>query len=186
MQTFVSKVMSLPFNTLSSFVLAFLPRSKRLLNRPLFPLLPIYLPWSDGTGCRELSFWVLSFKPAFSLSSSTFLKGSLVPLHFLPWGWCHLHIWDSWSSRQSWFQLVIHLPWHLSWCNLHVSQISRWQYAALMYSFPNFEPVCCFMSGSNCCFLTCIQVSQEAGQVVWYFHLFNNFSVSWDSHSQRL
>ena len=31
------------------------------------------------------------------------------------------------------------------------------------------------MSGSNCCFLTCIQVSQEAGQVVWYFHLFQNF-----------
>ena len=31
------------------------------------------------------------------------------------------------------------------------------------------------MSGSNCCFLTCIQVSQEAGQVVWYSHLFQNF-----------
>ena len=28
---------------------------------------------------------------------------------------------------------------------------------------------------SNCCFLTCIQVSQEAGQVVWYAHLFQNF-----------
>ena len=32
------------------------------------------------------------------------------------------------------------------------------------------------MSSSNCCFLTCIQVSQEAGQVVWYSHLFQNFS----------
>ena len=32
-----------------------------------------------------------------------------------------------------------------------------------MYSFPNFEPVFYFMSGSNCCFLTYIQVSQEAG-----------------------
>ena len=31
------------------------------------------------------------------------------------------------------------------------------------------------MSSSTCCFLTCIQVSQEAGQVVWYFHLFQNF-----------
>ena len=41
-------------------------------------------------------------------------------------------------------------------------------------SFPNFEPVHCSMSGSNCCFLTCIQVSQEAGQVVWYFYLFKN------------
>ena len=31
------------------------------------------------------------------------------------------------------------------------------------------------MSSSNCCFLTCIQVSQEAGQVVWYSHLLKNF-----------
>src|SRR5574340_652828 len=31
------------------------------------------------------------------------------------------------------------------------------------------------MSSSNCCFLTCIQVSQEAGQVVWHSHLFQNF-----------
>ena len=31
------------------------------------------------------------------------------------------------------------------------------------------------MSSSNCCFLTCIQVSQEAGQVVWYSLLFKNF-----------
>ena len=31
------------------------------------------------------------------------------------------------------------------------------------------------MASSNCCFLTCIQISQEAGQVVWYSHLFQNF-----------
>ena len=31
------------------------------------------------------------------------------------------------------------------------------------------------MFSSNCCFLTCIQVSQEAGQVVWYSHLLKNF-----------
>ena len=46
---------------------------------------------------------------------------------------------------------------------------------ALTYSFPNLEPVYCSMSDSNCCFLTCIQISQEAGQVVWYSHLFQNF-----------
>ena len=34
-----------------------------------------------------------------------------------------------------------------------------------MYSFSYLEPVCCSMSSSDCCFLTCIQVSQEAGQV---------------------
>ena len=31
------------------------------------------------------------------------------------------------------------------------------------------------MSSSNCCFLTCLQISQEAGQVVWYSHFFQNF-----------
>ena len=40
---------------------------------------------------------------------------------------------------------------------------------------PNLEPVCCSMSGSNWCFLTCIQISQEASQVVWYSHLVKNF-----------
>ena len=44
-----------------------------------------------------------------------------------------------------------------------------------MYSFPEFEPVCCSISSSNCCFLTCIHISQEAGQVVRYSHLFKNF-----------
>ena len=44
-----------------------------------------------------------------------------------------------------------------------------------MYSFPNREPVLCSMSSSNCCFLTCIQVSQETGKVVWYSHLLKNF-----------
>ena len=44
-----------------------------------------------------------------------------------------------------------------------------------MYSFSSLEPVCCSMYSSNCCFLTCIQISQEAGQVVWYSHLFQNF-----------
>ena len=64
--TFVSKVMSLLFNTLSKFVIAFLPRSKRLLISWLqspsagilkpkiilchcFHCFPIYLPWTDGT-----------------------------------------------------------------------------------------------------------------------------------------
>ena len=44
-----------------------------------------------------------------------------------------------------------------------------------MYSFPDLETDCCSMSSSNCCFLTCIQISQEEGQVVWYSHLLKNF-----------
>ena len=45
----------------------------------------------------------------------------------------------------------------------------------MTYSFYYMEPVCCSMSSSNCCFLTCIRISQEVGQVVWYFHLLKNF-----------
>ena len=45
----------------------------------------------------------------------------------------------------------------------------------MAHSFSYLEPVCCSMSPSNCCFLTCIQISQEAGQVVWHSHLLKNF-----------
>ena len=44
-----------------------------------------------------------------------------------------------------------------------------------MYFFSYLEPVCCSMSTSNCCFLTCIQITQEAVKVVWCSHLFKNF-----------
>ena len=53
--------------------------------------------------------------------------------------------------------------------------MSRVTYIALTYSFPNLEQVCSSMSISNFCFLTYIQISQEAGQVVWYSHLFKKF-----------
>ena len=43
------------------------------------------------------------------------------------------------------------------------------------YSFPSLEPVCCSMSSSNCCFLTYIQVSEEAGEMILYFQLLKNF-----------
>ena len=89
--TFVSKVMSPLFNTLSRLVTAFLPRSKHLLISWLqsasavilelkkivshcFHCFPIYLPWRDGTRCHDLSFFNMSFKPAFSLSFFTFIK----------------------------------------------------------------------------------------------------------------
>ena len=44
-------------------------------------------------------------------------------------------------------------------------------YTALSYSFPNFELVNCFISGSNCG----LQVSQEAREMFWYSHKFKNF-----------
>ena len=44
-----------------------------------------------------------------------------------------------------------------------------------MHSFPNFKPVCCSVFSSYCCFLTCIQISQEVDKVIWYSHLLKNF-----------
>ena len=100
--TFVGKVMSLIFNMLSRLVIAFLPKNKRLfiswLQSPsavileprkikchCFYFFPIYLPWSDGTGCHDLKFsecWVLS--QLFHSPVSFLSRGSLVLLHFLP------------------------------------------------------------------------------------------------------
>ena len=49
-------------------------------------------------------------------------RGSLVILHFLPLGWCHLHIWGYWYfSRQSWFQLVLLPAQRFSRCTLHIT-----------------------------------------------------------------
>ena len=42
------------------------------------------------------------------------------------------------------------------------------------------------IQGSNCCFLTCIQISQESGKMVWYTHLFKRFPEYYDPHSQSL
>ena len=78
MRTFVGQVMSLLFNMLSRFVIAFLPRSKCLLISWLqsssvvileppkivshcFHCFSIYLPWSDGTTCHDLSFLDVEF-----------------------------------------------------------------------------------------------------------------------------
>ena len=41
--------------------------------------------------------------------------------------------------------------------------------------FLDFEPISCSIQGSNCCFLTCIQVSQKTGKIVWYSHLSKSF-----------
>ena len=101
-QAFVSKVTCLLFNTLSRFVIAFLPRNKCLLISWLqslssvifgaqenktchcFHFFPFYLPWSNGTGFHDLSFfqcWDLSQLFHSHWPSS---RGSSVPLCFLP------------------------------------------------------------------------------------------------------
>ena len=45
----------------------------------------------------------------------------------------------------------------------------------MSYSFVDLEPISCSIQGSNCCFLTCKQVSQETDKMVWYSHLTKSF-----------
>ena len=52
------------------------------------------------------------------------------------------------------------------------SVLRRFSFFKVTYSFSNLGWVCCSLTGSNCCFLTCIQ---EAGKVVWNSHLLKNF-----------
>ena len=149
------------------------PKRKKIY--PCLPLFPICLPWNDGIWCRDLSFLNVELNQLFPPPLSHSLRGSLVHLHFLPLKWYHLHIWDCWYFPQkSWFQLMSHPAWNFIWCTLHGSQI-RVTICSLDVLLPNIEPVCYSMSDSNCCFLTCTQISQEAGKVVWVFHLFKNF-----------
>ena len=101
LQIFVSKVMALLFNTLSKFIIAFLPRSKHLLiSRLQSPSTVILEPKKirsvtvSPSICHEvmgpdamiLVFWMLSFKPAFSLSSSTFINRLFSSIAFCHWG----------------------------------------------------------------------------------------------------
>ena len=139
-QKFVDKVMSLLFNILSSFVIAFLPRNKCLLISWLLSPSAVILEPNKiksvnvstvspsichevmGVDAMILVFWMLSFKPVFSLFSFTFIKrlfsssslsakrvvssAYLRSLIFLP---------------VMWFQLVLHPALHFAWCTLHIS-----------------------------------------------------------------
>ena len=100
--TFVGKVMSLLFNMLSMLLIAFLPRSKRLLiSRWQWPsevilelpkIKSVTVSTVSPSICHEvmgpdamiLVFWMLCFKPAFHSPLSLSSRGSLVALTFLP------------------------------------------------------------------------------------------------------
>ena len=104
------EVMSLLFNMLSRFAIAFLPRRK-CLNFVVavtirsnfgaqenkichcFHCFPIFLSSGDGTRCHNLSFLNVEFlSQIFHSPLSPSSRCSLVPLHFLPLEWYHLCI----------------------------------------------------------------------------------------------
>ena len=143
-RTFVSKVISLLFNMLSELVIDFLPRSKHLLISWLqSPSAVILKPkkiksvtvsivspsiWHEVIGLDAMNFlfWMLRFKPTFSLSSFTFIKrlfsSSLLSAVRVV-SPTYLRLLN--FSRQSWFQLVLHPAWRFTWCTLHGRHISR-------------------------------------------------------------
>ena len=129
-----------------------------------------------GPDAMILVFWMLRFKPTFSLSSFTFIKRlfssfSLSAIRVVSSAYLRLLIFlpailiPAYSSSS----LALHMMYSAYKIN------KQWQYAPLMSSFPDLEPVCCLMSSSDCFFLTRIQISQEAGKVVWYSRLLKNF-----------
>ena len=128
-----------------------------------------------GPDAMILVFWMLSFKPTFTLCSFTFIK----------------RLFSS-SSRSairvvssSYLRLLIFLLAILIAACAYSSSEFLMMYSAykLHKQGDNMQPwltpvkyhVYCSMSSLNCCFMTCIWISQETGQVVWYSHTFKNF-----------
>ena len=113
--------------------------------------------------------------PTFSLSSFTFIKR----LFSFLFTFCHKggvicisEVFgispDNLDSSLCFIQLSVSHDVLSYKLNKQGDNIQPW------HSFPYLEAVCS-MSSSNCCFLTCIQISQEAGQVAWYSYHFKNF-----------
>ena len=159
--------------------------SKKIKSATVHTFPPCICHEVMGPDAINLVFWMLSFKPAFSLSSFTFIKrffssSSIFVITVL---------------SSVYLRLLIFLPAILILVCDSSSPAFWMMYSALKLNkqgdnkqpwctpFPA-EPVHSSMSGSNCCFLACIQVSQETSKVVWYSRLLNFHSC--DPHSQRL
>ena len=204
MYTFVGSDIS-AFNTLSRFVIAFLPRSRCLLISGLQSLSIVILePRKRKSAtvsivspyiCHEVMgpdaiifvFWMLSFHPAFSLSSFTCIKrlfssSSLSAIRVISSAYLRLLIFlptilipvcDSSS-------LAFQIMYSAQKLNKQGDNI---QLDTMLFQFWT-SPLS--TSNSNSCFLTLKQVSQKTCMIVLYSHLFKNFPVGCDPHSQRL
>ena len=119
---------------------------------------------------------MLSFKPTFSLSSFTFIKRffsskSLSAIRVVSSAYRKLLIFPPTilipayaSSRPS---------FHIMYSSRKL--INRVTIYSLDVFFSQFLTITLSISSSHCCFLTCIQVSQETGKMVWYSYLLKNF-----------
>ena len=141
-----------------------------------FHCFPIYLPWNGGKDAMILVFWILSFKPAFSLSSFIFIKRlfrsySLSAIKLVLSAYLRLLIFLLANLIQG---FALSSPAYLMMYSAYKLNKQGGNIQPWCTSFPiwNQSAVPRLV---NCCFLTCIQISQEADQVIWYSHLFQNF-----------
>ena len=140
-----------------------------------------------GPGVMIFVFWKLSFKPTSSLFSFTFIKrlfsSSLLSA---------IGVVSSAYLRLIFFLAILlpacassnprfHMMYSAYKLNKQSDDIQHWS-----TPFPSLDPVCCSVSGSNCCFSSFIHISQEAGKVVWYSHFWKNFPQFVVICSQRL
>ena len=119
-----------------------------------------------GPDAMILVFWILTLKPTFSLSSFTCIKrlfsSSLSVIRVVPSAYLRLIPACASSS------LAFHMMYPAYKLNKQGDNIQPWCTPFQFWT-------CCFTSSSNCCFLSCIQISQEADKVIWYSHLLKNF-----------
>ena len=139
-QTFVGKVKSLLFNMLSRLVIGFLPRSKCLLiswlqspsavilEPPKIKSVTVFIVSTSichevmGLDAMILVFWMLSFKPGFSLYSFTFIKrlfssSSLSAIRVVSSACLRLLIF----LPAILIPAVLYPAQHFTWCTLHIS-----------------------------------------------------------------
>ena len=128
-----------------------------------------------GPDAMILTFWMLSFKPTSSISSFTFSKrlfssSSLYAIRVVLSAYLKLLIFLPAiliPTSPSPVFLMIYSSYKL---NKHGDNIQPWH-----TPFPIWNQSLVPCPVLNCCFLTCIQISQETGQVVRYSHLFKTF-----------
>ena len=126
----------------------------------------IYLPWSDGTRCHDLSFLNAEFQTSFftllfssySVSASRVVSSAYLRL-LIFLSAILIPVCDSSS-------LLFHMMHSVYKLNKQGDNIQP---------CPSFESVHCSVFSSSCCFLTHIQISQEISNVVLYSHLLKNF-----------
>ena len=152
-----------------------------------FHCISIYLPWSGGLDAMILVFWMLRFKPTFSLSSFTFIRrlfsSSLFVLKVVSPVYLRLLIFlleiliPASASSSPEFRMMYSAYKLINRVTVYSLDVLLSQFGTSL----SFH-VCCY-----CCFLTCIENFQEVGQVVWYSYFLRIFHILlWSTQSKAL